>query len=81
MSLRNERECKIDGVFRFIRDDEESKDVSWEERLARTYESKLFKEFALVSISSSFPFNYLLPWVGFFPPRVSSSHSVETASN
>nr|KIR87508.1 protein FRA10AC1 [Cryptococcus tetragattii IND107] len=32
---------------RFIRDDEEAKDVSWEERLARAYESKLFKEFAL----------------------------------
>lgn len=34
---------------RFIRDDEEAGDVSWEERLARAYESKLFKEFALVS--------------------------------
>ena len=34
---------------RFIRDDEDSGDVSWEERLARAYESKLFKEFALVS--------------------------------
>ncbi|KIR67472.1 protein FRA10AC1 [Cryptococcus bacillisporus CA1873] len=32
---------------RFIRDDEEAKDVSWEERLARAYESKLFREFAL----------------------------------
>lgn len=37
---------------RFIRDDEDSGDVSWEERLARAYESKLFKEFALVSSSS-----------------------------
>jgi protein FRA10AC1 len=34
---------------RFIRDDEEAGEVSWEERLARAYESKLFKEFALVS--------------------------------
>jgi protein FRA10AC1 len=34
---------------RFIRDDEHSGDVTWEERLARAYESKLFKEFALVS--------------------------------
>lgn len=34
---------------RFIRDDEDSGDVTWEERLARAYESKLFKEFALVS--------------------------------
>jgi protein FRA10AC1 len=34
---------------RFIRDDEEPENVSWEERLARAYESKLFKEFALVS--------------------------------
>ena len=33
----------------FIRDDEEPSEVSWEERLARAYESKLFKEFALVS--------------------------------
>jgi len=32
----------------FIRDDEEPGEVSWEERLARAYESKLFKEFALV---------------------------------
>jgi len=39
---------------RFIRDDEDSGDVSWEERLARAYESKLFKEFALVSPSSFF---------------------------
>lgn len=37
---------------RFIRDDEEAKDVSWEERLARAYESKLFKEFALVRIAT-----------------------------
>jgi hypothetical protein len=34
---------------RFIRDGEEVGEVSWEERLARAYESKLFKEFALVS--------------------------------
>lgn len=34
---------------RFIRDDEEVGEVTWEERLARAYESKLFKEFALVS--------------------------------
>jgi protein FRA10AC1 len=47
---------------RFIRDGEDSGDVSWEERLARAYESKLFKEFALVSppftalgFGSSFP--------------------------
>ena len=38
---------------RFIRDDEAPSDVSWEERLARAYESKLFKEFALVSFTSS----------------------------
>jgi hypothetical protein len=35
---------------RFIRDDEEPGEVSWEERLARAYESKLFKEFALVCV-------------------------------
>ena len=35
-------------MYRFIRDDEDVGDVSWEERLARAYESKLFKEFALV---------------------------------
>ncbi|ORX34150.1 folate-sensitive fragile site protein Fra10Ac1-domain-containing protein [Kockovaella imperatae] len=35
---------------RFIRDDEEPGDVSWEERLARAYESKLFKEFALIDL-------------------------------
>lgn len=34
----------------FIRDDEEPGEVSWKERLARAYESKLFKEFALVRI-------------------------------
>ena len=39
---------------RFIRDDEEVGEVSWEERLARAYESKLFKEFALVSCFSSY---------------------------
>lgn len=37
---------------RFIRDDEEAKDVSWEERLARAYESKLFRELALVRIAT-----------------------------
>jgi protein FRA10AC1 len=40
-------------LHRFIRDDEEAGEVSWEERLARAYESKLFKEFALVSLSRS----------------------------
>lgn len=35
-------------MSRFIRDDEEPSEVSWEERLARAYESKLFKEFAMV---------------------------------
>ncbi|RXK42048.1 hypothetical protein M231_00770 [Tremella mesenterica] len=35
---------------RFIRDDEEPTDVPWEERLARAYESKLFKEFALIDL-------------------------------
>ncbi|KAL7423576.1 hypothetical protein Q5752_001156 [Cryptotrichosporon argae] len=35
---------------RFIRDDEAPADVSWEERLARAYESKLFKEFALIDL-------------------------------
>jgi protein FRA10AC1 len=34
---------------RFIRYGEEVGEVTWEERLARAYESKLFKEFALVS--------------------------------
>ena len=33
----------------FIRDDETVGEVSWEERLARAYESKLFKEYAMVS--------------------------------
>lgn len=33
--------------YRFIRDGEDPKNVSWEERVARAYESKLFKEFAL----------------------------------
>nr|XP_031859399.1 uncharacterized protein CI109_005241 [Kwoniella shandongensis]KAA5526471.1 hypothetical protein CI109_005241 [Kwoniella shandongensis] len=35
---------------RFIRDDEEPTRVSWEERVARAYESKLFKEFALIDL-------------------------------
>ncbi|RSH90458.1 hypothetical protein EHS25_001063 [Saitozyma podzolica] len=35
---------------RFIRDGEEVGEVSWEERLARAYESKLFKEFALIDL-------------------------------
>ncbi|GFZ43366.1 hypothetical protein JCM24511_01086 [Saitozyma sp. JCM 24511] len=35
---------------RFIRDDEEVGQVTWEERLARAYESKLFKEFALIDL-------------------------------
>ncbi|WVO13065.1 hypothetical protein L204_100675 [Cryptococcus depauperatus] len=35
---------------RFIREDEEPETVSWEERLARAYESKLFKEFALIDL-------------------------------
>lgn len=32
----------------FIREDEDPKDVTYEERVARAYESKLFKEYALV---------------------------------
>lgn len=32
----------------FIREDEDPQTVSYEERLARAYESKLFKEYALV---------------------------------
>lgn len=35
---------------RFIRDDEPPESVSWEERLARAYESKLFKEYALIDL-------------------------------
>ncbi|KAK8865612.1 hypothetical protein IAR55_000756 [Kwoniella newhampshirensis] len=35
---------------RFIRDDEEPEAVTWEERVARAYESKLFKEFALIDL-------------------------------
>ncbi|WVQ71271.1 hypothetical protein IAR50_000797 [Cryptococcus sp. DSM 104548] len=35
---------------RFIRDDEEPGEVGWEERLARAYESKLFKEYALIDL-------------------------------
>jgi protein FRA10AC1 len=35
---------------RFIRDDEPPSSVSWEECLARAYESKLFKEYALIDL-------------------------------
>ncbi|KAI5454651.1 hypothetical protein NCC49_003542 [Naganishia albida] len=35
---------------RFIRDDEDPSTVSYEERLARAYESKLFKEYALIDL-------------------------------
>lgn len=42
--------CLSTDCHRFIRDDENPKDVSWEEQLARAYESKLFKEFALVDL-------------------------------
>lgn len=44
-----DKDLDLDLTCRFIRDDEEPGEVSWEERLARAYESKLFKEFALVS--------------------------------
>lgn len=35
---------------RFIRPDEDPNSVTWESRLARAYESKLFKEYALVDL-------------------------------
>ncbi|KAJ9125255.1 hypothetical protein QFC22_000210 [Naganishia vaughanmartiniae] len=38
--------------LRFIREDEDPKDVTYEERLARAYESKLFKEYALLETMS-----------------------------
>ncbi|KAJ9127846.1 hypothetical protein QFC24_000130 [Naganishia onofrii] len=36
--------------LRFIREDEDPKDVTYEERIARAYESKLFKEYALIDL-------------------------------
>ncbi|KAG7571331.1 hypothetical protein FFLO_00683 [Filobasidium floriforme] len=38
------------GKTEFIREGEDPKDVTWEERIARAYESKLFKEFALIDL-------------------------------
>ncbi|GHJ85739.1 hypothetical protein NliqN6_2141 [Naganishia liquefaciens] len=35
---------------RFIREDEDPQNVTYEERLARAYESKLFKEYALIDL-------------------------------
>jgi hypothetical protein len=35
-------------MTRFARDSEQSNDASWEEQLAQAYESKLFREYALV---------------------------------
>ncbi|BEJ02707.1 hypothetical protein CcaverHIS631_0705020 [Cutaneotrichosporon cavernicola] len=49
MSNRSEWDV-LKQHHRFVRDDEEPADVSWEERLARAYESKLFKEFALIDL-------------------------------
>lgn len=45
-STRNQRKFLLSTSF--IRDDEDPSTVSYEERLARAYESKLFKEYALV---------------------------------
>ncbi|WWC60596.1 uncharacterized protein I303_103170 [Kwoniella dejecticola CBS 10117] len=66
---REERNRKSDwDVVRenhkFIRDDEEPKDVnvSWEERVARAYESKLFKEFALIDLKHYKSHAFALRW-------------------
>lgn len=51
--LKQHHRCVFPSAYAdgsFVREDEEPADVSWEERLARAYESKLFKEFALVSL-------------------------------
>ncbi|WVQ65213.1 uncharacterized protein L199_003386 [Kwoniella botswanensis] len=47
---------------RFIRDDEEPQNVSWEERVARAYESKLFKEFALIDLKHYKSHQFALRW-------------------
>ncbi|WWC88168.1 uncharacterized protein L201_003073 [Kwoniella dendrophila CBS 6074] len=47
---------------RFIREDEEPKDVTWEERVARAYESKLFKEFALIDLKHYKSKQFALRW-------------------
>ncbi|WWC96659.1 hypothetical protein V866_003531 [Kwoniella sp. B9012] len=47
---------------RFIRDDEEPQSVSWEERVARAYESKLFKEFALIDLKHYKSRQFALRW-------------------
>ncbi|KAK6907649.1 hypothetical protein I203_101647 [Kwoniella mangroviensis CBS 8507] len=47
---------------RFIRDDEEPQNVSWEERVARAYESKLFKEFALIDLKHFKSHQFALRW-------------------
>ncbi|WRT65973.1 uncharacterized protein IL334_002924 [Kwoniella shivajii] len=47
---------------RFIRDDEDPRNVSWEERVARAYESKLFKEFALIDLKHYKSHSFALRW-------------------
>ncbi|ORY24693.1 folate-sensitive fragile site protein Fra10Ac1-domain-containing protein [Naematelia encephala] len=47
---------------RFIRDDEDPGDVTWEERLARAYESKLFKEYALIDLKHYKSHRFALRW-------------------
>ncbi|KLT45654.1 hypothetical protein CC85DRAFT_234058, partial [Cutaneotrichosporon oleaginosum] len=47
---------------RFVREDEEAADVSWEERLARAYESKLFKEYALIDLKHFKSKRFALRW-------------------
>ncbi|WVW80445.1 hypothetical protein I302_102427 [Kwoniella bestiolae CBS 10118] len=47
---------------RLIRDDEEPQNVSWEERVARAYESRLFKEFALIDLKHYKSHAFALRW-------------------
>ncbi|WVQ96985.1 hypothetical protein IAU59_004094 [Kwoniella sp. CBS 9459] len=46
---------------RFVRDDEEG-GATWEERVARSYESKLFKEFALIDLKHYKSKRFALRW-------------------
>ncbi|KAJ9108796.1 hypothetical protein QFC21_000116 [Naganishia friedmannii] len=48
--------------LRFIREDEDPKDVSYEERVARAYESKLFKEYALIDLKHYKTHQIALRW-------------------
>ncbi|CAK9782260.1 unnamed protein product [Cutaneotrichosporon oleaginosum] len=61
MSQRSEWDV-LKQHHRFVREDEEAADVSWEERLARAYESKLFKEYALIDLKHFKSKRFALRW-------------------